>query len=133
VDLFQWWKSDLVIMPSGDLLGCPGIAGVNNPVPSTPTVEGEQRVLRRLMTPPGSYIWHSEYGAGLPSYVGSVATPKEIGSLIRGQMLLEASVAADPLPTVTIQGTPTGALNTYISYADAKVGRIVTLGFDINA
>lgn len=131
-DLFQWWRQDLVIMPSGDLMVCTGIQPTGSTQPSTATVEGEQRVLRRLLTTPGTYIWHLEYGAGLPQYVGQPVLPSAIATLIMTQMFMEDTVAQDPLPTVAATPINDG-INVNISYADNNVGRIVTLGFDINA
>ena len=83
-DLFVWWGQDLTILPTGDVLTCDG------------TIEGEQRVLRRLLTPPQSYIWHPEYGAGLSSYVGQPAQADAIGSLILAQMLISLSANHRP-------------------------------------
>src|SRR5260370_37518584 len=77
-DLFQWWHQALTILPNGDLMVCRGIEPTGSLTPSSATVEGEQRVLRRLLTSPGSYIWHLEYGAGLPAYVGQ---PVQTGPL----------------------------------------------------
>jgi hypothetical protein len=119
-------------MPSGDLMVCRGIEPTGSAMPSCATVEGEQRVLRRLLTTPGSYIWHLEYGAGLPQYVGQPEPPSAINSIIMGQMFLEDSVARDPLPRVSTTDIVNG-INVNISYADNRVGRIVTLGFDVNA
>ena len=132
-------------MPSGDLMVCRGIEPTGSITPSTATVEGEQRVLRRLLTNPGSYLWHLEYGAGLPQYVGQPAQnrpvtpgespdqlPNQISALILSQMLLEDTVARDPLPKVRTRSYVDG-LSVNISYADNNVGRIVMLGFDINA
>lgn len=145
-DLFQWWRQDLTIMPSGDLMVCRGIEPTGSAMPSCATIEGEQRVLRRLLTAAGTYIWHLEYGAGLPQYVGQVmqtrplspgeapdAGPSYIGAIILSQMLLEDTVAQNPLPKVLVAANSNGALNVNISYADNNVGRIVTLGFDVNA
>jgi prepilin-type processing-associated H-X9-DG protein len=119
-------------MPSGDLMVCRGIEPTGSPMPSCATVEGEQRVLRRLLTSPGSYIWHLEYGAGLPQYVGRPGVPSAVNALIVGQMFLEDTVARDPLPTVRTRPIVDG-ISVNIAYADGNVGRIVTLGFDINA
>jgi hypothetical protein len=144
--LFHWWRQDLTIMPSGDLMVCRGIEPTGSVTPSSATVEGEQRVLRRLLTSPGTYIWHLEYGAGLPQFVGhTVQTrfltpgekpdtlPSQIDALIISQMLLEDTVSRDPLPSVASTSRADGTLSVNISYADNRVGRIVTLGFDINA
>jgi len=127
-----WWQQDLTILPSGDLMVCRNIEPTGSVMPSSATVEGEQRVLRRLLTPPRSYIWHLEYGAGLPGYVGQPVLPGALNAIIISQMLLEDTVARDPLPTVTTSPIVDG-IATNISYKDNNVGRIVTLGFDINA
>lgn len=119
-------------MPSGDLMVCRGIEPTGSVTPSSATVEGEQRVLRRLLTAPRSYIWHPEYGAGLPGYVGQPTVPSAINAVIVSQMFLEDTVARDPLPTVRTTPIIDG-INTNIAYKDNNVGRIVTLGFDINA
>lgn len=131
-DLFHWWRQDLTIMPSGDLMVCRGIEPTGSAMPSCATVEGEQRVLRRLLTAPGSYIWHLEYGAGLPGYVGQPVLPSALNAVIISQMFLEDTVARDPLPTVRTSPILDG-IATNIAYRDNNVGRIVTLGFDINA
>lgn len=119
-------------MPSGDLLVCRGIEPTGSVTPSSATVEGEQRVLRRLLTTPGTYIWHLEYGAGLPQYVGQPGVPSAINAVIMSQMFLEDTVARDPLPTVRTAPIVDG-ISVNIAYADGNVGRIVTLGFDIDA
>lgn len=52
-------------------------------------VRSQQRVLRRLLTPTGSYIWHPEYGAGLPAFVGKDLSSDrfdQIKSLITSQI-----------------------------------------------
>jgi hypothetical protein len=119
-DLFCWWTQDLTILPNGDLLSVDG------------TIEGEQRVMRRLLTTPGSYIWHSEYGAGLPQYIGQTVQADAIGALILAQMLIEDAVAQDPLPVVTVSPISNG-LSASIKYNDNNTGKLVTLGFDVNA
>ena len=55
--------------------------------------QSQQRILRRLLTNPGDYLWHPNYGAGLASYIGGVSTVQEMQALILANMLLEASVA----------------------------------------
>lgn len=119
-DLFCWWDQDLTILPNGDLLTVAG------------TVEGEQRVMRRLLTNPGSYIWHGEYGAGLPRYIGQPAQVDSIGAVILAQMMIEDVVAETPLPVVTISQIPEG-LMADIKYVDSMAEKLVTLGFDVTA
>jgi hypothetical protein len=119
-DLFCWWQQDLTILPNGDLLSVDG------------TIEGEQRVMRRLLTNPGSYIWHQEYGAGLPKYIGQPVQDNAIAALILAQMLIEDAVSQDPLPVVTVTPISNG-LSAGIRYNDNNTGKLVSLGFDVNA
>ena len=53
------WGGDLGAGNTGDIALASG------------TILGQQRILRRLLTNPGDYIWHTEYGAGLAQFVGS--------------------------------------------------------------
>lgn len=119
-DLFCWWTQDLTILPNGDLLSVDG------------TIEGEQRVMRRLLTNPGSYIWHPEYGAGLPKYVGQTVQDDAIAALILAQMLIEDAVSQNPLPVVNVTPISNG-LSADIKYNDNNTGKLVSLGFDVNA
>lgn len=118
-DLFGWFGEDLTILPNGDLLSVDG------------SIEGEQRVMRRLLTNPGDYVWHKEYGAGLPGYVGQAVEPTSINALTVSQMLLEDAVSRSPLPVVNTTGITNG-ISTDIKYTDADTGKPVTLGFDVN-
>lgn len=119
-------------MPDGDLLICSGATKTGAIMPGCATDEGEQRVLRRLLTGPGQYIWHPEYGAGLPGFVGSPAQLDAIQAIIISQILLEDVVSKDPLPQVVATKILNG-INVNISYIDNNVGKQVTVGFDLNA
>lgn len=119
-DLFCWWEQDLTILPNGDLLTIDG------------TVEGEQRVMRRLLTPTTSYIWHPEYGGGLSQYVGQPERADEVGGLILSQMMIEEAVSQDPLPVVNVSAITDG-LSADIRYVDSVADTLVTLGFDVNS
>ena len=70
-DLFHQYGGDLLLGPSGDL------ASVDA------TLLGQQRVLRRLLTNPGDYLWNPAYGAGLGQFVGQPASVARIRSAIR--------------------------------------------------
>lgn len=118
-DLFQYWDQDLVAGPAGDLLPVDG------------TMLGQQRVLRRLLTSPGSYIWHPEYGAGLPAYIGDTADAPSIEALIRAQLLLEAAVLQDPAPVISVAPIPSGVF-VRIQYVDGDTGKQVNLSFDVS-
>ena len=74
------------------------------------TTEGvTQRLLRRLLTNPGDYLWQPDYGAGLPARVGTVLDSDEITGLIREQMFLEPAVSQSPEPEVELTPIPNGA------------------------
>src|SRR5258708_16619680 len=97
-DLFQWWHQDLTILPNGDLMVCRGIEPTGSLTPSSTTVEGEQRVLRRLLTSPGSYIWHLEYGARLPQNVGQPVPTRPPNPVRRPELLPKHNHA--PIPSL---------------------------------
>jgi phage baseplate assembly protein W len=119
-DLYQNYGTDLTPGPSGDLLTVDG------------TVLGQQRVLRRLMTNQGSYIWHVDYGAGLPQFIGQPASAAQIHGIVQTQMLLEEAVAQSPPPSVNVSYYPDGTFFVSISYTDAQTGTPLLLSFDVN-
>jgi|UniRef100_A0A8J4HC79 phage baseplate assembly protein W len=118
-DLFQQWGNDLAVSPTGDLALAAG------------ALRGQQRVLRRLLTNPGDYIWQPSYGAGLAQFVGQPANPLQIAAVIRTQMLNEAVVAPTPAPAIDISADTTGTLSVSISYVDAPSGETQVLSFAI--
>jgi hypothetical protein len=108
--------SDLSVAAGGDLMVVSG------------TIEGRQRVLRRILTIAGNYIWELNYGGGVPAMIGSLATQTQVEATIRAQMLLEQAVAQIPPPGVTVNVIPNGlAIN--ISYVDAQTGDPVIIAF----
>lgn len=122
-DLSQYVGGDLSPSGTGDLQAANG------------TLRGQQRVLRRLLTNPGDYIFNPEYGAGLPQYVGQTADIAKIRALVRGQVLLEDSVAKLPAPVINvspINGGVGGGIAVSIKYHDASTGQPVTLNFNVS-
>lgn len=117
-DLYQYFGTDLNPSATGDLQ------------PVATTTRGQQRILRRLLTNPGDYIWHSDYGAGLPRYVGSVIDVRQMKALIRGQVLLEDSVAKTPEPVIDVQ-TIQGGMTVTIQYNDAATNAPQLLSFNV--
>ena len=95
-DLNLTFSGDVAASAAGDLLTTDALT------------EATQRVLRRLLTNPGDYLWHPEYGAGLPARIGSALDVDELAGLVRTQMLLEDGVARDPEPQVTLTPVPDG-------------------------
>lgn len=130
-DLYHYWGNDLSVSASGDLLAVDG------------TELGQQRILRRLLTNPaaaglngapdlpGDYLFHLDYGAGLPRLVGQVVDVSKIRALIRGQLFREAAVARLPAPEIDV--TPiSGGVSISIRYNDAQTKKPVFLSFDVN-
>lgn len=109
-DLYHQFGGDLVLSASGDLLTADG------------SLLGVQRVLRRLLTNPGDYIWQAAYGAGLAAYVGLPVRADAIKAVILNQMQNEARVAQDPSPVVAVASDNAGTVIATIQYVDAVLG-----------
>ena len=83
-----------------------------------------ERVLRRLLTAQGAYIWQLSYGGGLAGFVGQVANASLIQTVVRSQMLLEAAVATQPLPTVSLSVLDSGIVTATVTYTSATSGTV---------
>ncbi|MCA7118174.1 MAG: hypothetical protein LGL72_01885 [Acidibrevibacterium sp.] len=118
-DLFQQWGNDLSVDAHGDLALVSG------------ALRAQQRVLRRLLTNPGDYIWQPQYGAGLAQFVGQPANPLQIEAIIRTQLAKESAVAQTPAPTIDVSYDTLGAIAVMISYVDAASGQTQLLSFGI--
>jgi hypothetical protein len=118
-DLFLEWHSDFEPDASGDLLVVDG------------DVEVRQRLERRLFTAVQGYVWHPEYGAGLPQKIGDALSDSEIQAVVSSQLALEASVAPSPPAQLTIIRQPDGLVAIGIRYTDAQAG--VSVSFTITA
>ncbi|MGU3387293.1 hypothetical protein ACLBYG_22475 [Methylobacterium sp. D53M] len=116
-DLDLMYGAGLKVSPTGDLALVDG------------TQRGVQRVLRRLLTVAGTYIQHTEYGAGVQTRVGDDLDTDAIEALIRSQIFLEAAVAKDPDPIITVSPILNGVF-VRIVYADAATGKQQTLSFE---
>lgn len=117
-DLYHYIGGDAGLSPAGDMR------------PVSGAEKGRQRVLRRLLTNPGDYPFHPDYGAGLGRKVGDIVNIGEWTALIRGQMLLEAQVARSPAPQIAVSVIQDGAA-VDIRYTDAPSGQAVALSFDV--
>jgi hypothetical protein len=87
----------------------------------------KERILRRLLTNPGEYIWHGQYGAGLARFLGQPASVQSISSVARGQIFKEASVARNPSPSISVSRNDTGGVVLSIQYVDQETKTTVTL------
>ncbi|MCQ8277794.1 hypothetical protein NFI95_04965 [Acetobacteraceae bacterium KSS8] len=115
--------ADLSHLVGGDLFVGPGgrlslVAG---------SEATQQRVLRRLLTSRGSYIWQPAYGAGLPGLVGQVASQQQVSAIIKTQMTLEPSVLSSPEPVVRVTVGTLGDISAVISYSEAETGLTETV------
>ena len=120
-DLFHQYGGDLLIGPGGDLASADA------------TVLGQQRVLRRLLTNPGDYLWNPGYGAGLGQFVGQPANAARIRSVIRSQIFQESAVARQPEPVIEVQSDGGGTVTVLVSYADSNTGATQVLSFSVGA
>ena len=113
-----------MIGPSGD------ISLVSGPL------LGQQRVLRRLLTNPGDYIWQIDYGAGLARFIGQPTNALQIRAVVRSQIFKEATVARQPEPVIDVEVAPGGVAGTVyvnVRYVDADTSEMQILSFSIVA
>jgi hypothetical protein len=118
-DLQHQFGSDLAVGPTGDVATVSGAA------------LGQQRVLRRLLTNCGDYIWQLGYGAGLAQFVGQSADATRIGAVVRSQIFKEAAVARSPEPLIDVSSDGAGTVSLQVSYADAESSTTQVLGFSL--
>ena len=116
-DLSHQWGADLSWSPTGDLA-----------TSDTPSVT-QQRLLRRLLTNQGEYLWSLDYGAGLGSFVGQPGAPTAVLAAIRSQISKEAAIALTPEPVIDLVADQTGTIYVQIRYADATTGATQTVAF----
>jgi phage baseplate assembly protein W len=110
VDIAHEWGTDLVIGPGGDLHTVGGDGQVR------------QRVLRRLLTNPGDYIWQINYGAGLAAFVGEAQPSGRVRAVVRDQLRLEPAVARSPEPRIQISVSEPNAISLDVTYIGTESG-----------
>jgi len=120
-DIWHQFGGDLAVGPTGDIA-----------IASGPTAT-QQRLLRRLLTNTGDYIWQMAYGAGLGGLVGQPSAALRIHGIIRGQIFSEAAVARSPEPAIDVSGNQTGVVSVQIRYADADTGTTELLSFPLGS
>ncbi|MGC8530457.1 MAG: hypothetical protein ACP5M1_00330 [Acidiphilium sp.] len=118
-DLALTYGGDLAFGVGGDLALASG------------TALTEQRVLRRLLTNPGDYIWQLTYGGGLGAFVGVAGLANRIAANTRAQLQLEARVAQSPAPVIQSADNPTSGVSLSILYADATSGTSQVLSLPV--
>jgi hypothetical protein len=120
-DLSLEWHDDFQPDSTGDLLVVDG------------DDEVRQRLERRLFSAIQSYVFHPEFGAGLPQKIGSVLSVSDINSIVTSQLAIEASVAPSPPAQLTVGADPNNPnqVNIGVLYWDAKTG--VSVSFTITS
>ena len=109
------------------VLGSDLVVGLTGDLATSDTDQWtQQRVLRRLLTNPGGYIWQPTYGAGLPTVIGSTMSVQQTAAIIRAQLAQEAAVAAQPEPNIVVQGELNNEVFATVSYQDAQTGTLQT-------
>jgi hypothetical protein len=118
-DIDLWFGGDLSVGSTGDIALATG------------SFLTEQRVLRRLLTNAGDYIWQLGYGAGLGQFVGQPGAPAIIAGVTRTQMLREAGIAATPAPVIAADSAVDGTVNLAVQYVDANTAAVRSLSFSV--
>ena len=118
-DLSLTFGYDLQVDSTGDLLTSDGAQ------------EGQERVLRRLLTNPREYIWQSAYGAGLAQFLGQPVSVARIKAVILNQMKNEAIVSQQPGPVVTVTAQSDNSVFVSIQYVDSTTAQAVALSFPV--
>lgn len=131
MDINHNWGADLAVGPTGDLSLVDG------------DTETKQRILRRLLTNNaipgtgsvetviGDYLFHQEYGAGVPRRIGTNLDEDAIKTQITAQMLQEEGVAQSPEPTVQIRAFA-GGVQCTLGYTSSMTNTPQILDFTVS-
>jgi hypothetical protein len=118
-DLALQFGGDLSVSVTGDISVSDGMALT------------QERVMRRLLTNSGDYIWQLRYGAGLGQFVGVPAASGSIIGITKSQLSLESAVAVSPAPSVTVESANDGTVTLMLRYTDAPTGQSSVLSFSV--
>ena len=108
-----------------------GFSNVGDVALASGTSLGQQRVLRRLLTNPGDYIWNPDFGAGLARFVGAPCNTATIRATIRSQIFMEGSVARLPEPVIDVTSASDGSVYVQIRYVDSTSDSTQILSFSL--
>ena len=97
------------------------------------TDETNQRIMRRLFTNKGTYIWNAKWGASIPWKVGETLS-LELYNLVVNEVtaavLEDEDVAKDPPPEISIKTTNNGLI-CYIRYYNTSSDKHDTISFRV--
>ena len=120
-DLDVDFQDDFTLTPDGDLAMVDGVDLDN------------QHIERRLLTAVQGYLWHPDYGAGLPQRIGRTALDRGIQAIVRQQIYLEATVARIPAPVITVdfRADGNGLCAIEIDYTNAVSGTTESIALEV--
>lgn len=90
-------------------------------------LDTRQRILRRLCTNEGGYIWNLGYGAGLPGRIGDPMQIDRVQGIVQSQMALESGVDQTQPVSVAVTAQGSGQYLCVISYTDARTNTAQTV------
>jgi hypothetical protein len=121
MDINHYFSADVIPSGTGDLSAVDG------------ATMSQQRVIRRLLTNPGDYSFHPDYGIGAGRYVGTdTGKLGELKALIASQIFQEDSVARTPLPVIEVY-MEKSLLWINIQYMEITTGTMQVINMPIGA
>ena len=119
-DINSPWGGDLQVSATGDLSLVDGLE------------RSRQRIIRRLFTNLGAYIFHPEYGASIPQQIGNNINIPLFQAIVYSQIMLEDSIAPPPAPPPVVTTVMSGvdSVTCTIVYTAVSDGQQKTLQFD---
>jgi len=112
-DLSLIFNSDLAVGPTGDLEVVDDDGLIN------------QRILRRLLTNSGDYLWDLGYGGGLASNIGRPISVGSINATVRAQISQEPGIATTPAPLIAAISGGAGEVFLSITYTSTATGTTI--------
>lgn len=123
MDIQQFFGNDISLDSTGNL------------VTSSGSEQAKEAIIRRLLTNPGEYIWHADYGAGIGRFVGENLSPAnydKIRSAVVSQILKEPTVAKNPAPKISFTALPNNILQADVLYYDALDNVPISISFQVS-
>lgn len=95
--------------------------------------ETTQRLIRRLCTPQGGYIWQPDFGCGLPQMVGTPMDETYARGLILQQLALDSGVDHTQPVSVVFTSPNVGTYVCTIGYVAAITGEAISVEVPLTA
>lgn len=121
MDTYHYYGSDWQLSSNNDLLK------------TYHPEEGSQRLIRRILTVPGQYVWHPDYGVGAGQYIGNGLSDRDLNrlkALIIAQIYQESFVGRTPPAEINLTRQDRGLL-CVIKYYDIVIEDYQVVNFTI--